>query len=142
MSKMNKIEKKQDFIETLTPKEAIFLNHWLETGNGLESALKAYDCKNRQTAGVIAHDVLKKLKHPMRLYLENKGLGVNSLYKVLDGALNAEKTDITGDKHPDHKVRLEAGDRLARWLEVDTQPQELNQTNIQLVFTRGEENGT
>jgi len=46
----------------LTKKEEIFVNEYVATGNGVQSALKAFDTKDYNSAGVIAHDYLSKAK--------------------------------------------------------------------------------
>ena len=137
----NKIVQKEydKLVEKMTPKQAKFLNLWLKTGNGTRSAMEAYDTKDPNTAGAIANENLRKLKNPMKLFLENNGIGLSHLVKIAMDASQAEKTDITGDVHPDHRVRMEAGDRLAKWLEVEPKEETLQQTNIQINLTRGED---
>lgn len=46
----------------LTKKETTFVSEFIESGNGVKAALKAYDTENYATAGVIAHENLKKPK--------------------------------------------------------------------------------
>lgn len=46
----------------LTKKEKGFVKDYAKTGNGVESALANYDTKDYSTAGVIAHENLKKPK--------------------------------------------------------------------------------
>lgn len=125
-------------IEGLTPKQAEFYALWLKTGNGTKAAMEVYKAKNINSAAAIASENLRKLKNPMKLYLENRGLSVKDLAVVIENALKAEKTDITGDVHPDHRTRLEAGDRLSKWLDVEPEVNQLQQTNVQIIFTRGE----
>lgn len=48
--------------DKLSKKEKGFVKDWLETGNGVQSALKNYDTDDYSTAGVIAHENLKKPK--------------------------------------------------------------------------------
>lgn len=120
--KVNKsIRKKEtdNLLEKLTPKQAKFLSLWLDHGNGTRAALEAYDCKNENTAATLANETLRKLKNPMKLFLEHHGCGLGHLAKIVMEATNATKTDITGDVHPDHRVRMEAGDRLSKWLGVE-----------------------
>jgi len=46
----------------LTKKERDFAVDYIDTGNGTKSALKVYDTKDPNTAGVIAHGNLRKPK--------------------------------------------------------------------------------
>lgn len=46
----------------LTKKEKGFVKDYVETGNGVQSALENYDTDDYNTAGVIAHENLKKPK--------------------------------------------------------------------------------
>lgn len=48
--------------ERLSKKEQGFVKDFAETGNGVQSALNNYDTESYSTAGVIAHDNLKKTK--------------------------------------------------------------------------------
>lgn len=48
--------------QKLTRKEQIFVDEYVATGNGVQSALKAFDTKDYNTAGVIAHEYLNKPK--------------------------------------------------------------------------------
>lgn len=48
--------------EALTKKEHGFVKDYLETGNGTQAALKNYDTEDPNTAGVIAHENLRKPK--------------------------------------------------------------------------------
>ena len=127
--------------ESMTPKQIKFLSLWLKTGNGTKSAMEAYDTDDPGSAASIANENLRKLKNPMKLFCEARGMGIDRLYKVIDDAMVAEKTDITGDKHPDHKIRLEAGDRLSKWLDVEPDPTVALQQNFQINVNRGDENG-
>ena len=52
---------------SLTKKEKGFVKDDLETGNGVESALKNYDTEDYSTAGAIASENLKKPKIQMAL---------------------------------------------------------------------------
>lgn len=106
-----------ELVETLTPQQNKFFASWLKSGNGTKAALESYDTKDPKTASVIAAENLAKLRNPMKTFLEANGIGISSLSKVLVDALEAEKADLTGDIHPDHKIRMEAVDRLSKWLD-------------------------
>lgn len=56
--------------EKLTKKEKDFADAYIETGNGTQSALKAYDTENNDVAGNIASANLKKRR--VQQYLEDK----------------------------------------------------------------------
>lgn len=140
MANNKAIKELEGIMQSLTPKQAKFFDLWLKTGNGTKSAMEAFDCKNVNSAGAIANATLRIIKNPMKLFLEHHGIGIPHLVKIVLDASQAEKTDITGDVHPDHRIRLEAGDRLAKWLDVEPKDVNLKQTNIQVVITRGEEN--
>lgn len=127
---LTKSVKEELGIEKLTPKQSKFLQLWLETGNGTQSAMKAYDTTDLKSASVIATENLAKLRNPMKFYLEHHGIGINKLLDVVEGALKAQKTDITGDVHPDHRIRLEASDRLSKWLDVE--PKQTSNVAVQV----------
>lgn len=54
----------------LTQKQNKFADRYIETGNGVQSALEVYDTEDYSTAGVIAHENLKKPK--IQEYLTSK----------------------------------------------------------------------
>jgi len=55
---------------TITPKQKKFAREYLETGNGLQSALKVYDTEDPSTAGNIASENLNRPN--VIAYLESK----------------------------------------------------------------------
>ena len=55
---------------TLTKKQRGFVKDYLDTGNGVQSALKNYDTKDYSTAGVIAAENINKPK--IIEYLESR----------------------------------------------------------------------
>ena len=77
-------------MEDLTKKQAEFVKEYLDTGNGVQSALKAYDTEDDSTAGNIASENLKKPK--ILEYLESVADKVASnMYHL---ALNAESEQV------------------------------------------------
>ena len=54
----------------LTKKQKEFADEYLETGNGTQAALKAYDASNENSAAVEANRTLRKAK--IQKYLEDK----------------------------------------------------------------------
>ena len=49
-------------MDELTKKQKGFVKDYIETGNGLKSALNNYDTDDENVAGVIAYDNLRKPK--------------------------------------------------------------------------------
>lgn len=104
----------------ITKKQKIFADEYLDTGNGTQSALKAYNTNDYNTASVISSENLEKPKiirylednagavasNMIRLALKakNEQVQVNAGKDVLDraGYKPTEKTDITsgGEKIP------------------------------------------
>jgi len=56
--------------EEITKKQKDFADEYLETGNGTQAALKAYDTDNENTAAVLASNNIRK--HKVQAYLEDK----------------------------------------------------------------------
>lgn len=56
-------------MEDLTPKQERFVKEYLDSGNGTQAALKAYNTEDHNTAGVIAHENLRKPN--IQKYLED-----------------------------------------------------------------------
>lgn len=61
----------------LSLKEKKFADKFLETGNGVKAALEAYDTVNYNTAGVMAHENLKK--HKIIEYIQSKAKNAASV---------------------------------------------------------------
>ena len=73
-----------------TMQETVFIAHYTDKdsdtfGNGTRSALQAYNCKNSQTAGAIAADVLKRprVRHYIDRKLEALGYGEQVRLSIL-----------------------------------------------------------
>lgn len=77
-------------MEDLTKKQAEFVKEYLDTGNGVQSALKVYDTDDYSTAGNIASENLKKPK--IIEYLESVADKVAS--NMVHLALNAESEQV------------------------------------------------
>lgn len=77
-------------MEDLTKKQADFVKEYLDSGNGTQAALKAYDTEDPNTAGVIAHENLRKPK--ILEYLESVADKVAS--NMVHLALNAESEQV------------------------------------------------
>lgn len=100
-------EKKQK-LPRLTKKQKDFAKAYLETGNGRQAALKAYDTDSPNTAGALASENLTKPN--IRAYLESKAeKAAEFVYELAEGAenetvrLNASKDilDRSGFKVPE-----------------------------------------
>lgn len=105
----------------LTKKERAFLKEFIATGNGTLSALKVYDTDDYATAGVIASENLKRLKNPIRAFMEANGFSFKVLLSVLADGLQAKKLeDLSGEKVPDHAVRHKYLTTASKWLGIDT----------------------
>lgn len=73
--------------ERLTKKEKGFANDFLDTGNGVQSALNNYDTESYSTAGVIAHENLKKPK--IQAYLLDKAeVAVGIVFEIATAGEN------------------------------------------------------
>lgn len=111
-----------DKLPDLTPKQRIFLKEYFRTGNGTQSAMKAYDTTEEYVAASIASQNLRKLKVTIRDFMESKGIGLTHLVSILAGAMQADKwNDFTGEREADHPVRLKAMEICAKWLGVESQ---------------------
>lgn len=102
-------------IDKLTPKEKAFADEYLETGNGVQSALKTYDTESYKTASNIASTNLDKprvieylqshaeevAKNMYRLALsaESEQVQVSAGKDILDraGFKPVDKSELIGD---------------------------------------------
>lgn len=78
----------------LTPKQRKWLKVYIETGNGTEAAMQAYDCKDRASAAQIGTQNLRKLQGATRALAEAKGLTDDLIFQRLKEGLSAEKTEF------------------------------------------------
>lgn len=127
----------------LTWKQKKFLKLYFETGNGVKSAMKTYDCKDYSTAGAIASENLKKLKNPIKTWMEANGFSLKVLMGVLAQGLQATKikTSMTEpDKEvPDYPARHKYLETAARWLEIEDKDKQQAVAAVQVIVTRGED---
>ena len=77
-------------INNLTPKQKVFADKYLETGNGTHSALEAYDTDKEHTAASIASENLRK--PDVRAYLESKADVAAGV--IFDLCMNAENETV------------------------------------------------
>jgi len=104
----------------LTLKERKFLQIWLKLGNSSEAASQVYKCKNRVVAGAIGTQTLAKLRNPVLLLMEKRGLSMGKLLDVLEDGLKATKPTDHGGEVEDYAVRHKYMESMARWLKVET----------------------
>jgi hypothetical protein len=108
--------------EDLTLKQRRFIKFYLKSGNGTEAALKAYDTTDRVTAATIGSENLRKLREPVKMLMESKGLGLGRLLEVLDDGLKSNKIHGTNDNFieiPDQKARHAFLQTAGKWLGVE-----------------------
>ncbi len=83
---------------TLTKKQRDFVKEYIKTGNGVKSALVAYDTKDNLTARVISSENLTKPN--IKAYLEESGFTTNNAKRVV--------AEIMNDKRKTPMSRLKA----------------------------------
>ncbi len=74
----------------LTHKQKKFANHYIETGNKVQSALKSYDTESYKTASVIAHENLEKPR--VLEYIESKA--ENAAIRVVELSEQEENLNV------------------------------------------------
>ena len=84
------LQKENNMSEKLTKKEKDFADEYLETGNGTQSVLQAYDTERTDTAGTIAHRNLKKDK--IRQYLLDNASSAVS--RITELSISAENESV------------------------------------------------
>lgn len=116
----------------LTMKQRKFLKRYFETGNGTQSAMEVYDTEDYDTASAIASQNLRKLKNPVKVLMEQRGIGLGKLIDVLGDGLEANRvisavntgkqaSGATADfiEVPDHAVRHKYLETAGKWLDLD-----------------------
>ena len=130
---------KQNNKKKLTAKESKFLEEYFKSGNGTNAAMKIYNVKNKNSAGAISSQVLKRTRPLMKPFLESKNISLGRLVGVLNEGLSASKvvsairTDSvagsgTSDfiEVPDYKVRHEYLKTAAKWLGINKDAKSVN----------------
>lgn len=97
-------------MDKLTKKEKGFVKDYVETGNGVQSALKNYDTEDYSTAGNIASENLKKPRIQNAILSIAEQIPDDLLVQVHIEGLNASRTIKTDDEgaeivEPDYAVR-------------------------------------
>lgn len=100
-------------MEDLSPKEKGFVNDYIDTGNATEAAARNYDVANRNVAGAIGWENLRKPKIQamiqdasetafstvlaLSIGAENEAVRLNASKDILDrgGFKATDKTDLT-----------------------------------------------
>lgn len=77
-------------MERLSKKEKGFADDYLETGNGTQSAINNYDTEDRDVAGVIASQNLRKLR--IIEYLESNA--ESAISRIVDLSMTAENEAV------------------------------------------------
>lgn len=76
-------------------KEKKFIKHYVKHGNATQAVLDAgYNCSNRNSAGSLGHDMLKKprVQEELRMELEAAGLGERYLSETLKEVIERGKS--------------------------------------------------
>lgn len=108
----------------ITKKQKEFADEYLETGNGVKAALKAYGTDDYNTAGVIAHENLNKPK--IIEYFESVSSNVAAnMYKL---ALSAESEQVQVSAGKD--VLDRAGYKPVDRKDITTDGEKINQVTI------------
>lgn len=81
---------------TLTKKEKGFANDFIQTGNGVESAMNNYDVSTYNSAGAIASQNLKKLK--IQEYIANHAEDAEAMIYKLSQSAKAEFVRLGASK--------------------------------------------
>ena len=130
---------------SLTFKQKQFLLKYFEYGNGTKAALEVYDTNDPGAASVIASENLAKLKNPIRIMMEKRGLDMNRLLDVLDEGLSAnrvvsavivgkEANEKTNDfiEVPDHAVRHKYLETAGKWLDIVPEKDTINAIQVNI----------
>lgn len=83
-------------MQKLTKKEKGFADDYLETGHGVESALKNYDTEDYNTAGAIASQNLRKLK--IQAYIQDHAEDAESKIYQLSQKAKSEMVSFIASK--------------------------------------------
>ena len=105
----NKLAKNEDHLD---PKEVMFINEYVQSGNATQAYIKAFKVpKNRyHSATVLASRLKQKIHNLDKIYFENAGLNARLIATVMKQAMKAQKQVIYQGIHefPDHNTRLRA----------------------------------
>ena len=101
----------------LTLKQRNWLKYYFETGNSVQSAMKAYNTKNYGSAAAIGTENLQKLKPRMQTFMELHGLSLGTLVNKVASKLEAKKNG----NEDDNMAQLKAVEIAGKWLGAESQ---------------------
>lgn len=120
-NELTKLKAEGIAIPKLTPKETRFLETYIRTGNGVQSAMAAYDVTDYHSAGSMASNLLKKLKPTLQEIAEAHNLTVVDMIKTLKDSYGAQKLDdLSGEKVADYPTRLKAAQIHSKLIGLDS----------------------
>ena len=129
-------------VADLNPKQLRFFLNYIKTGEVINSYIKIYRIKNRYSAAVLGHRLLKKFKNIKQLLFEANGLGEKDIVTALKDAIVADKIVINKwglpqSIGPDHLIRLKAVEIRNKSLETEQSP--INNNNLNVVIVNDKE---
>jgi len=113
----------------LTLRQLKFIQIYIETGNATKAAMKAYSCKNENTAAVLGHENLRKPKIACEIekYRKKGGLSIEKAVSAINDAYDAEKKGS-----PDHNVRLRSADMTLKLADAYPKNREVHHKHAHL----------
>lgn len=115
---------RKPFVKRLSKKERGFINDYVETGNGVRSALKNYDTDDYKTASAIASENLTKPRILSELAI--LGFDTNNAKRVVGEILNG--------KDEQSKDRLKAAEIVLK-TQGEMQTEEKGNTTYNIIFS-------
>lgn len=106
----------------LTPKQKKWLELYLKTGNGTQSAMAAYDTTSLARAAEISYQNSKKLQVSIRSIAEAQGIDVGLLLRKAKEGLDATTSDVKGNTIADFNARARHLQILGKWTGVEPKP--------------------
>jgi phage terminase small subunit len=111
---------------TLTPKQSLFIDHYIETLNGTESYLKAFDAHNRVTA---ATEGSKLLRNPqIKAEVDRRLEALRSPLIASAQQVLTFLTDMMGKEDAKDTDRIRAAELLGKRYALFTDKIDLNQS--------------
>lgn len=95
----------------LSKKEKGFVKDYIKTGNGVKSILKNYDTKDYNTAGVMAHEKLKKpkIQEAIRPALERYQKELNAILDAME---------LRDKNSEQYKTLVDAADKIQKQIQL------------------------
>jgi len=88
-----------------TLKQKKWLKEYVKTGNATEAAQRAYDVKDRKSAGQIGHENLEKLKKPISELCDELGLTDELIISALKEDIETKKQNRKAELELAMKVK-------------------------------------